>query len=512
MNSRGMKRPLPGTPTPPFLFPVGAETVERYQRGPTNPSLPPTYGSDPRCCWCSRRWKASALRLVGIVGIQMLGFMVCPCRGFKPLKGDAGMIPDRSRTRGGDRGALVCAGDDLWAGGLRCERLALGEMEALRERGLRRRRGRRRRRCRWWPGNGNELTADEDGSTACCATRLPVPSNARGRPMGLLYDGTLLRAGARVADTSNSRRDDIAGRGEMSAASATTTEDSDAFARVAMEGSEWSSPEDGPATNLTERWARVVNGALADTPRGTASQQQQPAARRKWSGKGWMGIGASWRAGEGWCGQREGDQLEATAIQVDRSEDAVLPTNVTSSSPSLLSTVGELEGQVVGFDAPERSSWRVWQGPTRRVSLVPEKEKDDTNQMEAEEWSGSVYASGKAELTLYLLETGATHYEVADASAALFATEPETGLTRVTWRRWRRNLDGLTSTGFSGNQVLLLVRIFGLCRRECSEIRERTTVCTVPPTLGKDYFGIMIVRTPPKHAFSTKIQYYRDQK
>lgn len=240
----------------------------------------------------------------------------------------------------------------------------------------------------------------------------------------------------------------------MSAASAATTEDSDA--RVAMKGGEWSLPLDGPATNLTERWARVVNGALADTSRRTVAQQQQPAARRKWSGKGWMSIGASWRAGEGWSGQREGDQLEAAAIQMD--QDAVLSTNVTASAPSLLSTVGELEGQVMDFGAPERSSWRVWQRPVRRAVLGPEEEKDKMKQMETEECSEGVYASGKAELTLYLLETGATHYEVADASAALFATESESGLTRVTWRRWRRNLDGLTSTGFSGNQALLLVR------------------------------------------------------
>lgn len=389
----------------------------------------------------------------------MLGFMACPCRSFKPHRGDAGMIPNRSQTRGCDRGALVCVGGDLRAGGLRCERLALGEVEALRERGIRRRRGRRRRR---WTGNGDDLNADVGSSTACCVTRLPVPSDARGRPMGLLYDGTLLRAGVRVTDTSNSRRDDVAERGEMSAASATATEDSDA--RVAMEGGEWRLPEDGPVTNLTERWARVVNGALADTSRGTASQQQQPAARRKWSGKGWMSIGASWRAGEGWSGQREDDQLEAAAIQVD--QDTALSTNVTASSASLISTVGQLEGQVMGFGAPERSSWRIWQRPARRDVLGPKEENEEITQMETEEWSGGVYASGRAELTLYLLETGATHYEVADASAALFATEPESGPTSATWRRWRRNLDGLTSTGFSGNQALLLVRCVGLYRRE----------------------------------------------
>lgn len=76
-------------------------------------------------------------------------------------------------------------------------------------------------------------------------------------------------------------------------------------------------------------------------------------------------------------------------------------------------------------------------------------EEEDTS-TELEDTGGGVCATAKEELALYLLEAGATDDLVAMATAALFAAEPRCSLTEGTWKRWRQNLDGLRSKGFSG--------------------------------------------------------------
>lgn len=85
-----------------------------------------------------------------------------------------------------------------------------------------------------------------------------------------------------------------------------------------------------------------------------------------------------------------------------------------------------------------RKSWRVWCGPLGASGAgVAAPDRD-------------ICATAREELTVYLLATGATHYEVAEAGSALIAVEPELALTGATWRRWRKNLEGLRRTGFTG--------------------------------------------------------------
>lgn len=225
---------------------------------------------------------------------------------------------------------------------------------------------------------------------------------------------------------------------------------------------------------------------------------------RKWTAKIWNSgsSGASWRAGEAWSEPREATadagtastsaagtgasvaiaRQESTAGTSARIETVVVSTveygrdrgvvmdelasgrrRAVNESDWAVETSGELPpfslglkrsgeldetGAVVVSAAAaksERRSWRVWCGPTRAsdlcVSLPEEKEgKED------------VYATAREELTVYLLATGATHYEVAGAASALIAVQPELALTGSTWKRWRDNLEGLRRTGFTGTK------------------------------------------------------------
>lgn len=85
----------------------------------------------------------------------------------------------------------------------------------------------------------------------------------------------------------------------------------------------------------------------------------------------------------------------------------------------------------------------------------PVQRDPDTEELELDGEKGEedVCTSARRELAAYLLEAGATDDLVAAATAALFAAEPRCTLTEGTWKRWRQNLDGLRSTGFTGEET-----------------------------------------------------------
>ena len=462
--------------------------------------------------------------------------------------------------------------------------------EACGDRG--RGRGGRRRPRDSAAGRGGFSADDGVGvsTTTCPATRLP--SAEEGQPLGLLYDAALLK-------TSTPRNGgggggavgaDAGGKGDAEASSISSV------SAVVMSGEgetsvetglfgRTSPAEDSGGNTFTAQWANVVNGAtMADTtPATTATttmtppelqrqqrqqqqqqqQQQQdalaleknerpktqaaPVVRKKWSGKGWLGIGASWRAGEGWSGrgkdpepipatrrdtetssptsesiskstpssmstvtastptsastptvttstvkttveetrldadvfaavevgrrryggddaagaqvQRNATDLQANVGSVGKTAAAVVvppnataavvvPPNATDAVPSATDmqeelrpeeTSEEIVGVLSTLDLADRPSWRVWRRPGAEKAQGPVEEE--------------LCATAREQMTLYLLETGATHYDVATAAAALFTVDPESALTEVTWRRWCQNLDGLRSTGFTGGST-----------------------------------------------------------
>lgn len=526
MNGKGLKRPLPMPRT--TAAPWSSSSVRpgdglriidetpRSRKNRRNRGNPPGNGRGTgvrgggRCHCCGyKRSTGSTLRLARIVGIHVLGFMACPCRGFAPSGAGMGMLPDRQRTGDGEHGRVLGADNSVCRAEDRFFWSSSSGVVAARPAAVR---SRRRR-----PRDGRGVGSDGAGVTVCHATRLP--SAEEGRPLGLLYDRGLLRAGVAVTETSSSRSGDSPASGAGTAATATAATAAAAEAAtsegeqsetvvVETEGSfERDSPAKNLAENLTTRWASVVNGALAGTTSLEPQQQQQALSgvgeataaasgiRRKWSGKGWLGIGASWRAGEGWAGPREMEtataaEAAAAAAAAAASAAANQASTRTTTPPrpdpendparEVLLTVGidcryggnttvELPANATSASVPdrvaveatevatlttepeanlaERPSWRVWQGPERRRP--------------GELVGKDVCAMAREELTLRLLETGATHYEVARASAALFAMEPDLALTGVTWRRWRQNLDGLRLTGFTGGMCMCLVCVDG---------------------------------------------------
>ena len=86
------------------------------------------------------------------------------------------------------------------------------------------------------------------------------------------------------------------------------------------------------------------------------------------------------------------------------------------------------------------------------AALQPPGQRDPDTELglQGGEDKGDVCTAAREELTVYLLDAGATEDLVATATAALFAAEPRCSLTEGTWKRWRQNLDGLRSTGFTG--------------------------------------------------------------
>lgn len=490
------------------------------------------------CCGC-RRWRGSTtLRLAGgIVGIiHVLGFLACPCRGFAPTRSGAGLLPSQQRAghcdrRSTDRTARIQA--------LRCTSYGAAGERGHEERRRRRRQPRDRR--------GNSRSAGVFDAMACSATTR-LRGAEEGWPLGLLYDRALLKEGGAfvVAEAAAScSRNGVVASGELAAGAAAAAaaaagsyaKEGDATMVEAdlFESSGGSPSERSMGGNMTTaRWAHVVNGggmtSVSPVQRGptppagqdattattTTTTTTAPVTKRKWSGKGWLGIGASWRAGEGWSGPSKTDTaLQASSMlsmtttgvttpsretvpQSDSPVDEVFaaaveeaggrrgngtdcsPTGMTVSPAASLTTTTtmtsssewsweerSLEG---GYEKPtrrastlerrrERRSWRVWQGPERQrrrameagllIARDEEEEEYDEDEEDGEE-EEDVCATAREELTVYLLETGATHYEVATAASALFAMEPELALTQLTWRRWRQNLEGLRSTGFTG--------------------------------------------------------------
>lgn len=565
MNGKGVKRPLIRTAV---SSPTGTCVSQPQPRGgrsgatsngsprnwtssPTNPRSPP---GRPYCCGC-RRWNGSKLRLASIVGIHvlgLLGLMACPCRGFTAPSAAYGLFfSDGQRNADSECRSSAVDSDGGYgygnAGDFRCWAEAGGNGE--REWGTR---GGRRRPRELISGRGGFAADAGVARTTCPATRLP--SAEEGRPLGLLYDAALFKKNTSRNGGGNGGAGAGVVKGEAAESSSTS-----GVSGVSMSGESEASVEtdllermssvatEDPGDNLTARWANVVNGAMADTTtpmttmtppsrqqrRQQEQQQQQqkqkqrqdaltlesrpttaPAVRKKWSGKGWVGIGASWRAGEGWSGwsgsRAKGPEAAAAATGADTpttmSTSTSTPTSTSDSTSTPTSTsistltsatistttlvdtcledgvlaaveVGRRYGgdggggdaTVVAVPAPsnatnaqanvgpeetsgniicvlstldraDRPSWRVWRGPGPGRAPGSAEEEE-------------LGATAREQLTLYLLQTGATHYDVAKAAEALFAVEPESALARATWRRWRQNLDGLRSTGFAGAWV-----------------------------------------------------------
>lgn len=512
---KGLKRSLSGG----LAVPCGSTTLLDKHKGETSGRRRTRSGNMERlfsgadsgpsyCCGC-RRWRGSTLRRASIVGIHVLGFLACPCQGFVPTGSGAGLLPDLQTAGDCDRRS---AGSTVGVKVLRCSSDGAGAGAGAPALG--REEGRRRPRERM--GNSRSTGVD---ATACAPTRLRSAEQAR--PLGLLYDQALLKAGVvAVAETaaaaSSSRNGDVVGSDKVTASAAAA-----AAGRCAKEGDatkveanvvkRGGSPGDGMTENLTARWAYVVNGAMtgvSTVQRGEATPAGQgaataPVTKRKWSGKGWLGIGATWRAGEGWSGPSKTEATLQTSSMMSMTATGVA-TSSRMTAPQSDSPVDEMFAAVAvnsrrgnGTDSPAGTvpraanlttaassewsgegrsldgdyeettraastlgrggwrSWRVWQGPERRRAMATGllisgwEEEEEVVVVEEEE---DVCVTAREELTLYLLETGATHYDVATAWSALFAIEPELALTQVTWRRWRQNLEGLRSTGFTGGR------------------------------------------------------------
>ena len=586
MNGKGMKRPLIRTAVSSSTGTGLSQPHSRGNRsGATSNGNPRNWASsptDPRnlpgrpyCCGC-RRWKGSKLRLASIVGIHflgLLGLMACPCRGFTAPSAAAGLFADGQRNAEFECRSSAVDSDGGYGYGSAGYFRLWAETGGNGERGRGTRWGRRRPR-EFNSGRGVFATDAGVATTTCPATRLP--SAEEGRPLGLLYDAALLKKSTSRNGGGHVGADVGAVKGEAAESSSIS-----GVSGVSMSGEGEGSVEtdllermssvatEGSGDNLTARWASVVNGAMADTTspmrtitppsqqqrrRQQEQQQQQqqqqqqkqtqqqdalalerrlttaPVVRKKWSGKGWVGIGASWRAGEGWSGwsgsRAKGPEAAAPATGAETetptltptstpmSTSTALSTSTSNSTPTLTSTPtstitttltptttltamstttvvdtsledGVLAAVEVGrryggdgaggdetavavpapsnatkaqanvgleensgsilcvlstLDRADRPSWRVWRGPG---------EGRGTGSAEEEELG----ATAREQLTLYLLQTGATHYDVAKAAEALFAVEPESALAQATWRRWRQNLDGLRSTGFAGAWV-----------------------------------------------------------
>ncbi|CAM9472686.1 unnamed protein product, partial [Laminaria digitata] len=193
-----------------------------------------------------------------------------------------------------------------------------------------------------FPADVGVSTTTTTTTTSCPATRLP--SAEEDRPLGLLYDAALLkkttsRNGGGGVGVGVGAGAGVKGDAAVSSVSSVSTVSTvSSVSGVSMSGEGEASVEttdlfermtEDSGDNLTARWASVVNGAMPDTTTATATattttmtppaqqrrqqkdpqqqQQQQYAlmlesgrttapvvSRKKWSGKGWVGIGASW--------------------------------------------------------------------------------------------------------------------------------------------------------------------------------------------------------------------------
>ncbi|CAM9090881.1 unnamed protein product, partial [Ectocarpus sp. 4 AP-2014] len=538
------------------------------------------HAADKVCGSCRRKNNTSAappssLRLAGIVGIHVLGFIACPCQGFTPLSLSAGGTPSlatdgqqsRLNTPDFETRSGVVDGDIRARGlvpSLSVGAAAGGSLRAAK--GRRRHRGGSRR-------YGGGLEGDGDASGVCRATRLP--SAEEGPPIGLLYDRGLLEASAAAkgADTTSSNnksrsRDGVGianGGGDDNGGKAVAAANGSAMGTGGRGGKEGgrsaapaaSTPPVAPAVEMVRvestalqaessiaqdatdtQWGNVVDGtagtaeaaaAAGGLSRGEVAAPAPPAKRKKWSGKGWL-VSRAKEEAEGRAKSQnraeatdaglssmamdddeetsmmptvaavetgreaglkdtdlvnveDGERREvdtgnnlavAGADPSDRSDDsdntssrAVVvepPASSTSAATAAAAATSlpSVDGKREGEDAASLANAAAAAAAAAAVDgvLVPNggtasplaDEEEDTS-TELEDAGGGVCATAKEELALYLLEAGATDDLVAMATAALFAAEPRCSLTEGTWKRWRQNLDGLRSKGFSGADV-----------------------------------------------------------
>ncbi|CBJ32380.1 conserved unknown protein [Ectocarpus siliculosus] len=185
--------------------------------------------------------------------------------------------------------------------------------------------------------------------------------------------------------------------------------------------------------------AAAAEAAAGGLSRGEVAAPAPPSRRKKWSGKGWL-VSRAKEEAEG----RAKSQNRAAGTDAGLSSMAVDDDEGTSMMPTVAAVETGLEAGLIDTDLVNVPS-----GGTE--SPLADEEEDTSTELE--DTGGGVCATVKEELALYLLEAGVTDDLVAIATAALFAAEPRCSLTEGTWKRWRQNLDGLRSKGFSGTDV-----------------------------------------------------------
>ncbi|CAM9714409.1 unnamed protein product [Scytosiphon promiscuus] len=234
--------------------------------------------------------------------------------------------------------------------------------------------------------------------------------------------------------------------------------------------------ENNIAQNNTSQWTGVVNGETAVAPSRAAGQEVRlaealpsapladdfrrgsPASRgKKWSGKGWLDSRAEEQSRKGPQERRGGESAAATddtAAASTADGDAVANTLAAAAVAAVATADDAAEATVAGNTAASAAAGGVGVGDEPAVA-ADEAAGAPTGQDPSPQpvVSMDVCATAREELTSYLLETGAPQSLVATATTALFAAEPRCTLTEGTWKRWRQNLDGLRSTGFTGADV-----------------------------------------------------------
>lgn len=465
MIGRGIKRPL-SQPVQSCLAPRDELDSDLGGRK--------VLARSPHCCGCRRR-RASTFRIAGVLGLHVLGFVACPCRGFAGSGARGGFLLERQNPgdieRGVDGGASVSG---------KCK----GQISISGSRG---RGGRRRVRQRGNTPQLNSLWFHSLSWTGtwdmCRVTRWH--SADENRPSGVLYERGLFTSGVNLKNTFS--------RGNESGISAVAPPTAWGRTRVmASRAHDANCIESSPpaaekiAEDLTSCLTSAVNRAISkvssvDEEQQQWRQRQQQEERqapprpeevetppgRKWTGKNW--TAASWKTRDSVRKQgRNSDTVKvkgafesrdrATAVyattfplvgpeaRVDvdiamivaggkgrrRADGVNMTTWEGNFGESIISA--SLQESSGGF---ERRSWRVWLGPERvltTTSIVQEE----------------VGTTAREELTVYLLAMGASHHEAAAAGNALLAAGSRLSLTTMTWRRWKRNLDGLRRTGFTG--------------------------------------------------------------
>lgn len=383
--------------------------------------------------------------------------------------------------------------------------------------GARGREGRRRTRgCRrsgggFGGGDGDGGGGGGGGGTDGCggisvsrATRLP--SAEEGPPLGLLYDRALLKSGVAqgVDNTKSSSNKDsfrngggsanggsngsggkvvlAVGTGGTSedggASAAATSITAAAAAATVVEIDRVESAdlrvENNVAQNATAQWTSVVKGetaiarargtgkqtAVAGAPPATEDGQRTAATapRKKWSGKGWLVSRAEEENRQGPQQRRGGDSATVT----DNDTNATSVDAAAAAADAAGAAVAAAGAAVASDPAADDLV-----PPNGRARELPGQ--DPTMQPAV---GGDICSTAREELTTYLLGTGAPESLVATATAALFAAEPRCTLTEGTWKRWRQNLDGLRSTGFTGEQNTCERVKFFFCKTNARDLRQ----------------------------------------